>query len=308
MTYEGSSGSSGCRKRSRSTRSAPATACRTRRRSSRSRSRRSSSTGSPAAGLKVIEATSFVHPKWVPQLADAEELLSTVHRGAAGSTISRPGPERARARPRARTRVHRDRDLRQRDRDVRPAQPEPVAEDPVRHVRPVVSARAGDGLDRPRLRLDVLRRPVGGPRPDRPGRRRREPAARPRLRRAVAWATPSASPPPGTSARCSTRSPESPLAVHFHDTYGQALANVVEALRHGVTVVDACAGGIGGCPYAQVGHRQPRHRGPGLAPRRPRHPPRRRPPAPRRHQPLARRAARPPQPQRGGPRPHQEAQ
>ena len=41
------------------------------------------------------------------------------------------------------------------------------------------------------------------------------------------------------------------LAVHFHDTYGQALANTVSALRWGVTVVDASAGGLGGCPYAE---------------------------------------------------------
>ena len=41
------------------------------------------------------------------------------------------------------------------------------------------------------------------------------------------------------------------LAVHFHDTYGQALSNTVSALRWGVTTVDASAGGIGGCPYAQ---------------------------------------------------------
>jgi hydroxymethylglutaryl-CoA lyase len=41
------------------------------------------------------------------------------------------------------------------------------------------------------------------------------------------------------------------LAVHFHDTYGQALANTVEALRCGVTTVDASAGGLGGCPFAK---------------------------------------------------------
>lgn len=40
------------------------------------------------------------------------------------------------------------------------------------------------------------------------------------------------------------------LAVHFHDTYGQALANTLVALQHGVTTVDASAGGLGGCPYA----------------------------------------------------------
>ncbi|MFF2573740.1 hydroxymethylglutaryl-CoA lyase, partial [Streptomyces sp. NPDC058084] len=45
--------------------------------------------------------------------------------------------------------------------------------------------------------------------------------------------------------------PTSRLAVHFHDTYGQALSNTLAALRHGVTTVDASAGGLGGCPYAK---------------------------------------------------------
>ena len=40
------------------------------------------------------------------------------------------------------------------------------------------------------------------------------------------------------------------LAVHFHDTYGQALANTLGALQQGVTTIDASAGGLGGCPYA----------------------------------------------------------
>jgi hydroxymethylglutaryl-CoA lyase len=41
------------------------------------------------------------------------------------------------------------------------------------------------------------------------------------------------------------------VGVHFHDTYGQALANTMTALRHGVSVVDASTGGLGGCPYAK---------------------------------------------------------
>ncbi len=45
--------------------------------------------------------------------------------------------------------------------------------------------------------------------------------------------------------------PADRLAVHFHDTYGQALANTYAALQHGVSVVDASAGGLGGCPYAK---------------------------------------------------------
>ena len=41
------------------------------------------------------------------------------------------------------------------------------------------------------------------------------------------------------------------IGVHFHDTYGQALANTLTALRAGVSVVDASTGGLGGCPYAK---------------------------------------------------------
>jgi hydroxymethylglutaryl-CoA lyase len=44
--------------------------------------------------------------------------------------------------------------------------------------------------------------------------------------------------------------PKERLAVHFHDTYGQALANVLAALEKGITVVDSSVAGLGGCPYA----------------------------------------------------------
>jgi hydroxymethylglutaryl-CoA lyase len=45
--------------------------------------------------------------------------------------------------------------------------------------------------------------------------------------------------------------PVSALAVHFHDTYGQALANILVALGEGIAVIDSAAGGLGGCPYAR---------------------------------------------------------
>lgn len=41
------------------------------------------------------------------------------------------------------------------------------------------------------------------------------------------------------------------LAVHFHDTYGQAIANICVALELGITIVDASVAGLGGCPYAE---------------------------------------------------------
>ena len=40
------------------------------------------------------------------------------------------------------------------------------------------------------------------------------------------------------------------LAVHFHDTYGQALANILTSLKSGITIIDSSAGGLGGCPFA----------------------------------------------------------
>ncbi|MGY8665574.1 hydroxymethylglutaryl-CoA lyase [Bradyrhizobium sp. UFLA05-109] len=44
--------------------------------------------------------------------------------------------------------------------------------------------------------------------------------------------------------------PASHLAMHFHDTYGQALANLYAGMEEGVRVIDSAAGGLGGCPYA----------------------------------------------------------
>jgi hydroxymethylglutaryl-CoA lyase len=44
--------------------------------------------------------------------------------------------------------------------------------------------------------------------------------------------------------------PAAHLAMHFHDTYGQALANLYAGMEEGVRVIDAAAGGLGGCPFA----------------------------------------------------------
>jgi hydroxymethylglutaryl-CoA lyase len=44
--------------------------------------------------------------------------------------------------------------------------------------------------------------------------------------------------------------PMSKLAMHFHDTYGQALANLYAGMEEGVRVIDSAAGGLGGCPFA----------------------------------------------------------
>jgi hydroxymethylglutaryl-CoA lyase len=51
--------------------------------------------------------------------------------------------------------------------------------------------------------------------------------------------------------RVAKQVPIEQLAVHFHDTWGQALANIYGCLELGVSVVDASVAGLGGCPYAK---------------------------------------------------------
>ena len=51
-------------------------------------------------------------------------------------------------------------------------------------------------------------------------------------------------------AGVTARVPAQKLAVHFHDTYGQALANLLAALEMGIAVIDSSVAGLGGCPYA----------------------------------------------------------
>lgn len=46
--------------------------------------------------------------------------------------------------------------------------------------------------------------------------------------------------------------PRNLLAAHFHDTYGNAIENIMVALANGISVVDSSVGGLGGCPYAKT--------------------------------------------------------
>ena len=46
--------------------------------------------------------------------------------------------------------------------------------------------------------------------------------------------------------------PRDKLAAHFHDTYGNAIENILIALSNGISVIDSSAGGLGGCPYAKT--------------------------------------------------------
>uniref|UniRef100_A0A8C8XQV8 Hydroxymethylglutaryl-CoA lyase, mitochondrial n=1 Tax=Panthera leo TaxID=9689 RepID=A0A8C8XQV8_PANLE len=134
------------------------------------------------AGLPVIEATSFVSPKWVPQMADNAEVLKGIQKF--------PGVNY------------------------------PVLTPNIKGFQAAITKKMysmgcyeislGDtiGVGTPGIMKDMLS--------------------------AVMYDVPVAA-----------------LAVHCHDTYGQALANTLMALQMGVSVVDASVAGLGGCPYAQ---------------------------------------------------------
>ncbi|MDJ0379716.1 hydroxymethylglutaryl-CoA lyase [Streptomyces sp. G-G2] len=206
-----------------------------------------------SAGLTTIEATSFVHPKWVPQLADAEELFPLLSGVSAALPVLVPnerGLDRALALGATRiavfgsaTETFATRNL---NRTVAEslAMFEPVvarAKASGAHVRGYLSMCFGDPWEGPvpvhqvvrvaKALLDLgcdelsLGDTIG--------------VATPGHVQALLSALNEAG--VGTDR----------IGVHFHDTYGQALSNTLAALQHGVSTVDASAGGLGGCPYAK---------------------------------------------------------
>jgi len=205
------------------------------------------------AGHTIIETTSFVHPKWVPQLADAEALLTAI-RPAAGVRYPVLVPnERG---------LDRALDLGVRDIAVFGSATETFArrnlnrtvDESLQMFAPVVARAQEAGLSVRGYLSMCFGDPWEG---EVPVARVTEIAARMMglgctelsIGDTIGVAT------PGRvvvllDALSAAGIAVSQIAVHFHDTYGQALANTLAALRRGVTTVDASAGGLGGCPYA----------------------------------------------------------
>ncbi|WP_328973133.1 hydroxymethylglutaryl-CoA lyase [Streptomyces sp. NBC_00239] len=206
-----------------------------------------------AAGLTTIEATSFVHPRWVPQLADAEQLLPLIADVRADLPVLVPnerGLDRAVEQGVRRiavfgsaTETFAARNL-NRTVDESLAMFEPVvarARDAKMHVRGYLSMCFGDPWEGAVPVAQVVRvakalLDLG--------------CDELSLGDTIGTATPG-----HVRALLSGLNEEGVgtdrIGVHFHDTYGQALANTLAALQHGVTTVDASAGGLGGCPYAK---------------------------------------------------------
>ncbi|MEU5253164.1 hydroxymethylglutaryl-CoA lyase [Streptomyces longwoodensis] len=206
------------------------------------------------AGLTTIEATSFVHPKWVPQLADAEQLFPMVS-GLGGVRLpvlvpNLRGLDRALALGAREVAVFASatetfaRANLNRTLDESLSVFEPVvrqARDAGAHVRGYVSMCFGDPWEGAVPLDQVVRvcralRDMG--------------CDELSLGDTIGVATPGHVRALLTGLNAAGV-PTDVIGVHFHDTYGQALANTHAALLHGVSTVDASAGGLGGCPYAK---------------------------------------------------------
>jgi hydroxymethylglutaryl-CoA lyase len=205
------------------------------------------------SGLTTIEATSFVHPKWVPQLADAEQLFPQVADLPVALPVLVPnerGLDRALALGARQVAVFASatesfaKANLNRTVDESLAMFEPVvgrAKDARLTVRGYVSMCFGDPWEGPVPVHQVVRvcRALMDLGCDELS-----------LGDTIGVATPG-----HVQALLSELNeegvPTSAIGVHFHDTYGQALSNTLAALQHGVATVDASAGGLGGCPYAK---------------------------------------------------------
>ncbi|MFE1576541.1 hydroxymethylglutaryl-CoA lyase [Streptomyces fradiae] len=205
------------------------------------------------AGLDTVEATSFVHPKWVPQLADAERLYPLVGDLDVRLPVLVPnerGLERALALGAREVAV-----FASATESFAKANLNRTVDEALAMFEPVVARAKAEGLAVRGYLSMCFGDPWEGPVPlaqvVRVTRRLADLGCDElSLGDTIGVAT------PGhvtalLTALDEAGLPASRLAVHFHDTYGQALANTLAALQHGVTTVDASAGGLGGCPYAK---------------------------------------------------------
>ena len=204
-------------------------------------------------GLRSIEATSFVSPKWVPQLADAAEVFSAFQRTAGVSypvlVPNLQGYERARQVDAREVAVFTAASEAFNRKNINAG-----IDESIERFRPVLERAHADGVKVRGYVSTVLGCPYQGEVPL---------ADVVRVARAlhamgcyeislgdtIGVGTPA-------KARAMLRAvadevPMPALAIHFHDTYGQALANILACLEEGVAVVDSAVSGAGGCPYAK---------------------------------------------------------
>jgi hydroxymethylglutaryl-CoA lyase len=206
------------------------------------------------AGLRTIEATSFVHPKWVPQLADAEELVTRLER--------RPGVRYPVLVPNERG-LDRALEYGLHEVAIFGSATESFAKrnlnrtvaESIAMFAPVVARARAAGCD-VRGYLSMC---FGDPWEGEVPIDQVVTVGAELLDLGCSQLSLGDTIGVGTAGHVTALLDafgqrgitHDRLAVHFHDTYGQALANSLAALQHGITTFDSSAGGLGGCPYAK---------------------------------------------------------
>lgn len=205
-----------------------------------------------AAGLKTIEATSFVSPKWVPQMGDNAEVMARLQRlpgvGYPVLTPNLKGFEAALTAGAEEVAVFGAASESFSQKNINCSIAESLA-----RFEPVMAAAQAAGVKVRGYVSCVLGCPYEG---------EIEPAAVAEVAATlfdmgcyeVSLGDTIGTGTPGKTQRMldavAARVPVGKLAGHYHDTYGQALANIYASLEMGVAVFDASVGGLGGCPYA----------------------------------------------------------
>ncbi|MGX5844221.1 hydroxymethylglutaryl-CoA lyase [Mesorhizobium sp. ArgA1] len=203
-------------------------------------------------GLQKIEATSFVSPRWVPQMADAAGVMAGIRRAPgvvyAGLVPNLKGYEAARAANADEIAVFASASETFSHKNINCS----IAES-LERFRPVLAAASADGIPVRGYVSCVTDCPYEGPIP---------PAAAVRvaaqllamgcyeisLGDTIGQGTPAT-----IAAMLDTALEEVPaerLAGHYHDTRGWALDNILVSLEKGLRTFDAAVGGLGGCPFA----------------------------------------------------------
>lgn len=206
-----------------------------------------------AAGVSYIEAGSFVNPQWVPQMAGSDEVFQKVYRQPgvtyAALTPNLKGFERALAAGATEVAIFAAASETFSHKNINCTIDESLG-----RFEPVMAA-ARDANIRVRGYVSCV---VGCPyEGDVPPDKVRHVAAQ-LVQMGCYEVSLGDTTGVGTPAdiqrvidACSAEIPIELLAVHLHDTYGQALANIYAALEMGISVVDSAIAGLGGCPYAK---------------------------------------------------------
>ncbi len=204
-------------------------------------------------GFKTVEATSFVSPKWVPQLADAAEVFSGIEKLPGVSypvlTPNLQGYERARSVGATEVAIFGAASETFSLKNINA-----TIDESIERFIPILAQAKKDGVKVRGYVSTVLGCPYQGDVPItdvvRISKRLYELGCYEiSLGDTIGIGTPKNA--RAMLAAVANEIPMSALAVHFHDTRGQALANILACLEEGVRVVDSAVSGTGGCPYAK---------------------------------------------------------